>query len=153
MKLLWTVEWFFSPSTPAVTSRRGPRLMQPPRPHGSRVFPWLPPPPLYLAAAPTATTRPCHQLELLCFWNPELWNSPFWPQPLILLSALSLSCPWNTSFGLIGTPCLLTFPCVSSTPLPPGLFPLLPCWSNHFNSTLKALPSRSVRFLFYVFFW
>lgn len=67
-------------------SHRGPRLMHPPQ--GS--WEWVSSN-LHLnctlAAAPTARTRPHHQLELLCFWNPELWNSPFWPQPLILLSA------------------------------------------------------------------
>lgn len=77
-----------------------------------------------LAAAPIATTRPCHLLELLHVWNPELWNSPFWPQPLILLSVPSLSCPWNMFFGLIGTLGLLTFPYVSSISLPPNSIPI-----------------------------
>lgn len=91
-----------------------------------------------LAAAPIATTRPCHQLELLHFWNSELWNSPFWPQPLILLSVPTLSCPWNMFFGLIGALGLLTFPYVSSyhSLLTPFLF--LPCLCNHFNYTLTS---------------
>lgn len=76
-----------------------------------------------LAAALIAATSPCHQLELLHFWNPELWNSPFWPQPLILLSVLTLSCPWNMFFGLIGTHGLLTSPYVSSASLPPNSIP------------------------------
>lgn len=92
-----------------------------------------------LAAAPIATTRPCHQLELLHFWNPELWNSPFWPQPLILLSVPTLLCPWNMFFSLIGTLGLLTFPYVCScySLLTPFLF--LPCLCNHFNCALISM--------------
>lgn len=92
-----------------------------------------------LAVAPIATIRPCHQLELLHFWNPELWNSPFWPQPLILLSVPTLSCPWNMFFGLIGTLDLLTFPYVSSyhSLLTPFLFQ--PCLCNYFYSTLISM--------------
>lgn len=107
-----------------------------------------------LAVAPIATTRPCHLLELLHFWNPELWNSPFWPQPLILLSVPSLSCPWNMFFGLIGTLGLLTFPYVSSISLPSNSIPIPTLFVQPFQlySHNYVQLSHSFDFLFYLSF-